>query len=89
MRFAPKNVDLTYNPDYIKTVRDYVENRGDNIVYIYGEYDTWGACSPTPNANVDALKMVLPQGSHATRIKHFPEDQQKLILTTINNWLNE
>jgi len=47
-RFAPRNVDLTYNPNYIKTVRNYIENKGDNILYIYGEYDYLGSlCSYT------------------------------------------
>jgi hypothetical protein len=41
-RFAPKGVDLTLNDSYIKKVRDYVENKGIKILYIYGEYDTWG-----------------------------------------------
>jgi hypothetical protein len=37
--------------------------------------------------NVDVLKMVLPGGSHATRIKKFhPEDQQK-IMKTLKQWL--
>ncbi|NQY28415.1 MAG: hypothetical protein HRT69_02980 [Flavobacteriaceae bacterium] len=86
-RFAPMNVDLTYNPNYIKKVRNYVENKGDQILYIYGEYDTWGACAPTPKTSVDALKMVLKGGAHSTRIKHFsPEDQQK-IYAKLKKWL--
>lgn len=86
-RFAPYNIDITYNSQYIKKVRDYVENKGDKIAYIYGEYDTWGACRPHPKDHVDALMMVLPKGAHGTRIKHFPEEDQKKILAKINTWL--
>jgi hypothetical protein len=87
-RFAPKDVVIKYNPKYIKKVRKYVENRGDHILYIYGGYDTWFSCSPTPNPGVDALKMVLPQGSHSTRVKDFAENDQKLIMDTLTKWLN-
>ena len=87
LRFAPKNVDLTYNPKYIKKVRDFVENKGKNILYIYGEYDTWGACAPTPKPHVDALKMVLKEGSHSTRIKDFSKQDQQLIYDKLQNWL--
>lgn len=87
-RFAPKNVTITYNPEYIRKVRDYVENKGNKILYIYGGYDTWGACAPTPKPNVDALKMVLPGGSHATRVRHFPKEDQEKIMNTLNKWLN-
>lgn len=86
-RFAPKDVAIKYNPKYIKKVRKYVENKGDKILYIYGGYDTWYSCSPTPNPKLDALKMTLPEGSHSTRVKDFPEKDQKLIMETLNRWL--
>jgi len=88
-RFAPKNVDLTYNPNYIKYVRDYVENKAEKILYIYGEYDTWAACRPNPKADLDQLMMVLPKGSHSTRIKHFSESDQQKIKATLQRWLNQ
>jgi len=87
-RFEPKDVVIKYNPKYIKKVRKYVENKGDHILYIYGGYDTWFSCSPTPNPDVDALKMVLPQGSHSTRVKDFVENDRKLIMDTLTKWLN-
>lgn len=86
-RFAPKEVALKYNPKYIKKVRKYVETKGDKILYIYGGYDTWGACAPTPDPDLDALKMVLPGGSHATRVKNFPKEDQEKIMATLNRWL--
>jgi len=86
-RFAPKGVVITYNPKYIKKVRKYVETKGDKILYIYGGFDTWGSCAPTPNLNLDALKMVLPGGSHATRVKNFPKEDQDKIMKTLDSWL--
>jgi len=86
-RFAPKNVALTYNPNYIKNVRDYIENQGNKILYIYGEYDTWGACAPNPKQHVNFLKMVLKGGSHKTRIKDFTPKDQQLIYDKLQNWL--
>lgn len=86
-RFAPKDVVMKYNPKYIKKVRKYVENKGDKILYIYGGYDTWYSCSPTPNLKLDALKMTLPEGSHSTRVKDFPEKDQQLIMKTLSRWL--
>lgn len=86
-RFAPKNVDLTYNPNYINEVRDFVENKGNKILYIYGEYDTWGACAPNFKPHVNALKMVLKAGSHKTRIADFSKEDQKLIYDKLQSWL--
>lgn len=87
IRFAPKNVDLTYNPNYINEVRDFAENKGKQILYIYGEYDPWGACAPNPKPHVDALKMVLKEGSHATRIKDFLEEDKQIIYNKLQKWM--
>ena len=87
LRFAPKNIDLTLNQNYIKEVRDYVENQGNKILYIYGEYDTWGACAPNPKPHVNALKMILKRGSHKTRINHFSNEDKQLIYNKLQNWL--
>lgn len=86
-RFAPKEVVIKYNPKYIQKVRKYVENKGNNILYIYGGYDTWYSCSPNPKPGVDALKMVLPEGSHSTRVKNFSVKDQEIIMKTLNRWL--
>lgn len=86
-RFAPKEVVISYNPKYIKNVRKFVETKGDKILYIYGGYDTWGSCAPTPNPNLDALKMVLPGGSHGTRVRNFPKEDQDKIMQTLERWL--
>ncbi|CAA0219914.1 S28 family serine protease [Tenacibaculum maritimum] len=88
-RFAPKGVDLTYNSEYIKEVRNYIEHQGDQILYIYGEYDPWGACAPTPKPTVDALKMVLKEGHHGTRIASFSKENQQKIYAKLQDWLGE
>ncbi|WP_106792308.1 S28 family serine protease [Aquimarina sp. Aq78] len=89
MRFAPKNIPMIYDQNYIKKVRDYVENEGDHVIYIYGEYDPWGACSPNPKPHVNALKMVLPKGSHSTRIKNFSKEDQRKIYDKLQTWLSK
>ncbi len=89
LRFAPKNTDLSFNPDYIKNVRNFIENKGDKILYIYGGYDTWGACAPNPKPSVDAVKMVLPGGSHKTRIADFDAAGRQKIYSTIQRWLGK
>jgi hypothetical protein len=86
-KFAPKNIALTFNPNYIKNVRNFIENQGNKILYIYGEYDTWGACAPNPKSHVNFLKMVLKEGSHKTRIKDFSKGDQQKIYDKLQNWL--
>ena len=85
--FGPQDAALDYNPNYIKQVRDYIENKGNKILYIYGGNDPWGACAPTPKSEVDALKMVLKGGHHGTRIKDFSSEDQQEIYNKLQSWL--
>ncbi|APG65375.1 hypothetical protein LPB136_08420 [Tenacibaculum todarodis] len=87
--FGPQDVALTYNPNYIKEVRSYIENKGNNILFIYGENDPWGACAPNPKPEVDALKMVLKGGHHGTRIKDFSKENQQKIYDKLQSWLGK
>ena len=89
--FAPQGVDLTYNPNYMKDVLHSIEQtkKGNNILYIYGEYDTWGACAVTPSEKLDALKMVLKSGSHGTRIRHFSSPDREKIYKQLEKWLEQ
>ncbi|MCB0644874.1 MAG: hypothetical protein KDC44_24680, partial [Phaeodactylibacter sp.] len=87
LRFVPKGVEINYDPGYIRNVIDYVEHKGTKILYVYGGYDTWGACAVTPDPSIDALKMVLPTGDHRTRIKNFSEEEQTLMLNTLHRWM--
>ncbi len=87
--FGPQDVALDYNPNYIKEVRTYVENNGNQILYIYGGNDPWGACAPSPKPEVDALKMVLKGGHHGTRISHFSKGDQQIIVDKLQSWLGD
>ncbi|MDG2194884.1 MAG: S28 family serine protease [Polaribacter sp.] len=87
--FGPENIAMPYDTEYIREVRDFIENKGHQILYIYGEYDPWGACAPIPKPTVDALKMVLKGGHHGTRIKHFSKDDQQKIHAKLQDWLGK
>ena len=81
------NMDTTFNPVTLPFLHDFVQNRGDNILYIYGEKDTWTATGVKLSGPADALVMILPGGYHGARISAFPEEQRKKIYDTLERWL--
>ena len=87
MFFAPRDQKIDYKDDYMQPILEYVEGQGERMIYIYGALDTWYACAVNPSPLVDHLKMVLPEGSHSTRLVHFPEDQQQMVYDTLKEWL--
>ncbi len=84
--FAPHGIKLDFNPATMNKVMDFLGSKGNNIIYIYGELDPWSATAFTPNASTNALKVVKPGGSHATRILNLPPEQQEQVYAKLENW---
>ena len=86
LRFAPQDTDLTYKP-YLQKVVDFLDEKGDRVLYIYGGYDTWTACGYEPKPGIRALRKDLVKGSHTTRINSFDPLQKREIFDSLSSWL--
>lgn len=87
--FLPDSLQLPYLNHQMEKVHHWLANNGNNFLYIYGELDPWTSTSPNPDSRTNALKMVLSGGSHATRLKDFTEEEQKIAVDLIKKWLDE
>jgi hypothetical protein len=56
------------------------------ILLIYGQWDPWSATA-FDVYSPSQVKVVKPGGSHSTRIKNLPADQQKLVKEKLESWL--
>ncbi len=84
---APPNTDLAFNPSVMYNVYSWLRDHGNNIIYIYGETDLWGATAMELSGTTNAIKIVKPGGSHRTRIRNLPPDQQKVVYAALEDWL--
>lgn len=85
--FAPKGVDLSYNDKFIPDVLNWLADSGNNIIYVYGELDTWTACAVTPDPKTNSIKMIAKDFHHASRIKHLNPDQQAEVFARLAEWI--
>ncbi|MBN1300139.1 MAG: hypothetical protein JW995_02900 [Melioribacteraceae bacterium] len=85
--FFQDTLSVNYNYNLMKSVDLFVKNDANNMIYIYGGYDPWGAPAVDLTGRTNSLKMILPDGSHATRIKDFNEDERELIYSKLEKWL--
>ena len=86
LRFGPKEVSYKFEP-YLQDVVDFLDKKGNRILYIYGALDPWTACGYTPTPRVDALRIDKENGSHSTRIKDMPQAEKEKISSTLEQWL--
>jgi hypothetical protein len=84
---APKNADLSFNPATMYNIYTWLRDHGNNIIYIYGETDLWGATAIELSGRTNAIKIVKPGGSHRTRIGNLPPGELNRVYSALEEWL--
>lgn len=81
----PSDLEFPYSPEAILDVLEWVRDRGDQIIYIYGETDPWTAGAVELAGVIEALKVIQTGEDHGVKIPDL--DLRDLVLTTLGDWL--
>jgi hypothetical protein len=71
----------------LKFVNDFLQNRGNRIIYIYGEYDPWSASQVNLTGKTDALKVVIARGNHSANIAKMDAAQKQQVYSLLEKWM--
>jgi len=85
---CPKGVEIVFNPATMDFVYRFLQYEATNVLYIYGELDTWAATSVPLIGRTNAVKIVVKGGHHAVGIRDFTPEQKELFYTSLERWLN-
>jgi hypothetical protein len=86
--FAPEGTKPKFRKRFMKKVNRYLTKKGNNIIFIYGEYDPWSSTGFTPdNERTNAFRIIKAGGSHTTRIRNLPQPQQTQVMDSLEKWL--
>lgn len=83
----PEDVDIPFNEQLSFDIEQYLEEKGENYIFIYGEYDTWSATAVTSTGDTNSKIFFKKGGSHRTRINNMPEEQKKEVFSTLESFL--
>ncbi len=86
--FIPPGSNPTFDPEPMKDISNWVQTDAKNFIFIYGGNDPWSSTGVCLTGRTNSIKMILPGGSHRTRIKSFSEKDQKLIYSKLEEWLD-
>ncbi len=81
---CPPGVDLTFRPETMEDVYQWLKTQGNNIIYIYGGNDYITAAAVDPDPSTNALLVIQPGGDHGVRLPDL--DQRELVLATLEQW---
>ena len=87
----PEGKSPQYDPKPMAKVNDFIQTHAKQMMFIYGGLDTWSASAVNLSEQAKShglKKYVYNKGHHGTRIKHFPSEEKKAIVNTLESWLN-
>ena len=85
--FIPEGVHPVFDPEPMQDVSNWVQNEAKNCIFIYGGNDPWSSTGVCLTGKTNSIKMVLPGGSHRTRIRSFSKKDKDLIYSKLEQWL--
>ncbi|MCJ7587016.1 MAG: peptidase [Candidatus Aminicenantes bacterium] len=85
---CPKGVEIVFNPATMDFVYRFLQYEAANVLYIYGELDTWGATQVPLIGRTNAVKIVVKGGHHGAGFRDFSPEQKELFYTSLERWLN-
>jgi hypothetical protein len=83
----PEEVDLTFNESLSLELQQYLNEKAENYIFIYGEYDTWSATAVTSIGDAHSKIFFKKGGSHRTRISNMPLEQREEVYYTLGSFL--
>lgn len=84
----PENTKIIYHPELMQKVKNYLQKEGNHFLYIYGGFDPYASQQVELTGECDAVKYVLPGGSHSTRIRNFPKETREEMFKKLEEWLD-
>ncbi|MGB3607093.1 MAG: S28 family serine protease [Psychroserpens sp.] len=86
----PEGVTKDYDLKPMQEIKQFLDTKAENMIFIYGEYDAWSATAVELNDTSqerEVYKFVQPKGDHSTRIRSFSKTTQAKIYSIIDSWI--
>jgi hypothetical protein len=85
---APLGVDMTYDPDVMADVLDWVSKSGERLMFVYGENDPWTAGRVELGDATDSYSYTQPQGNHYSGILGLEATDQQKAFDALERWFH-
>lgn len=85
--FVPKDAVINWDPSYQQKLKKFMKSNPEHMIFIYGEADPWGATGAEIKPGSRSIKMVQKGGTHGAQISTLSPEQKKLVMDTLEKWL--
>lgn len=82
--FAPNYQNISFNPEVMQDLNLWLQSYGNDIIYLYGDQDSWSAAAVEVGNQTNAIKLVQSGQNHFLRISDL--DDSVLVYNKIDEW---
>ena len=75
-----------YDPAEVNSAADWVRDAGQELLFLYGEYDPWTAGAFDLGSNQGATRFTVPQGTHESGLLDLPAEERAAALAQLEEW---
>ncbi len=87
--FIPNKMPFKYDNTLSKKVYKWATTKGDNMVYIYGNLDTWTAAGVPKSKQPNSIWFFMDGKAHGdARIKNMNQKEHKKLIKHMEKWLD-
>ncbi len=86
--FVPEGIPVVWDPSYQQKLKKFMKAYPQNMIYIYGEDDPWGATAAEIKPGKGSLEMIQAGGTHGANIATLSAEQRKMVTDTMDKWLD-
>jgi hypothetical protein len=85
---CPQGVPIVYHPETLQKVYHFLQYEANNMIFIYGGWDTWSSSGIQLIGRTNSIKLVKKEGYHGSRILQLSPEQKELFYNTLEKWLD-
>lgn len=75
-----------YDPSEVDAAAEWVRTDGDQLLFLYGEFDPWTAGAFDLGSNDGATRYTVAQGTHQSALVDLPQDEQDAAFALLEDW---
>jgi hypothetical protein len=75
-----------YDTEAMRDIDDFVEHRGDRLMFIYGEWDPWTGGKFALGDATDSTILIQPQGTHSSWITNLEMSDREAVFAKLEAW---
>ncbi|MEV5975496.1 aminopeptidase [Streptomyces sp. NPDC052114] len=86
--FVPREIPMTFDPRVMRDADRWVRHHGQRMMYVYGEYDPYGAerYRPARGAKHDNHVFTAPGANHGATVSQLTADEKARATQRIQAW---